>query len=141
MPQERARNKVSKARAFQPEGEIAPVEDSAEPGVGSVLDAPSDGSGSISLVPPPAEQQDKEDEQQHAADGQQDLNEKLIHPVVPQIHRTEQTRRHRKHKDRYGRMSKKTALFNIKAARFFLFFLHIASCLSDLWPRRPNRFS
>ena len=46
------------AALAEPEGEIAPVEDSAEPGEDCVLDVPSDGSGSISMVPPPAEQQD-----------------------------------------------------------------------------------
>ena len=46
------------AALAEPEGEIAPVEDSAEPGEDCILDVPSDGSGSISMVPPPAEQQD-----------------------------------------------------------------------------------
>ena len=46
------------AALAEPEGEIAPVEDSAEPGEDCVLDVQSDGSGSISMVPPPAEQQD-----------------------------------------------------------------------------------
>ncbi len=46
------------AALAEPEGEIAPVEDSAEPWEDCVLDVPSDGSGSISMVPPPAEQQD-----------------------------------------------------------------------------------
>ena len=46
------------AALAEPEGNIAPVEDSAEPGEDCVLDVPSDGSGPISMVPPPAEQQD-----------------------------------------------------------------------------------